>query len=138
MNSKRRRDAIFALFATLVVVGIVAFDWSSDSSKMRAPNPHEKFYQYVAFELDDASLCEKLSPSSLIPGGVFIAQSYARSDCYAKIALRYDRPSLCWKARRLGVPGILSEQTSPLSCVENAAAAARARFLARVAVLPSY
>jgi hypothetical protein len=116
MNSRRRRNAIFALFATLVVAGIVAFGWSPDFSKMRGPNPHETFYQYVAFELDDAALCEKLSPSSFIPGGIFIARSYARSDCYAKIALRYDRPSLCWRARRLGTPAVLSEQTSPLSC----------------------
>jgi hypothetical protein len=116
MNSRGRRNAIFALFATLVVVAIVAFGWSPDFSKLRAPNPHETFYQYAAFELDDAALCEKISPSSLIPGGIFIARSYARSDCYAKIALRYDRPSLCWKARRLGLPAILSEQTSPLSC----------------------
>ena len=116
MNSRRRRNTIFALFATLVVVGIVAFGWSPDFSKLRAPNPHETFYQYVAFEMDAPALCEKISPSAFIPGGIFIAQSYARSDCYAKIALRYDRPSLCWKAKRLGVPAILSEQTSPLSC----------------------
>jgi hypothetical protein len=116
MNSRKRRKAIFALFATLGAVGIVAFGRSPDSSKIRTPNPHETFYQYVAFELDAPSLCEKLSPSAFIPGGVFIAQSYARSNCYAKIALRHDRPSLCWKAERLGMPAILSEQTSPLSC----------------------
>jgi hypothetical protein len=107
---------VFAVALTLVVVVIFAF---ARSSKMRPPNSHETFYQYVAFELDDPALCEKLSPSSLIPGGIFIAQSYARSDCYDKIALRYDRPSLCLKARRLGLPAILSEQISPLRCLVN-------------------
>ena len=119
MNSRRRRNSIVVLLVTLVVVGILVFGHAPDFSKMRAPNSHETFYQYVAFELDDAALCGKLSPSSFIPGGIFIAQSYARSDCYAKIALRYDRPSLCWSATRLGMPAILSEQTSVSSCFVN-------------------
>jgi hypothetical protein len=121
-NPRRRRAlsrVLFAVALTLVVIVILAFERSSDFSKMRPPNSHETFYQYVAFELDAPALCEKLSPSSLIPGGIFIAQSYARSDCYAKIALRYDRPSLCWDARRLGLPAILSEQISPLRCLLN-------------------
>jgi hypothetical protein len=118
-NPRRRRGllrVLFALALTLVVVVILAFE---RSSKMRPPNSHETFFQYIAFELDAPALCEKLSPSSVIPGGIFIAQSYARSDCYAKIALRYDRPSLCWNAKRLGLPAILSEQISPLRCLVN-------------------
>ena len=119
MNSRRRRNAISPLFAIavmLVVVGILVLGHFRDASKMRGTNSHETFYQYVAFELDDAALCAKVSPSALIPGGIFIAASYARSDCYSKIALRYDRPSLCWSAKRLGMPALLSEQTSPLAC----------------------
>jgi hypothetical protein len=122
-QNPRRRPALslllFAVALILVVVVILVFDRRSDFSKMRPPNSHETFYQYVAFELDAPALCRKLSPSAVIPAGIFIAQSYARSDCYAKIALRYDRPSLCWNAKRLGLPAILSEQISPLRCFLN-------------------
>lgn len=111
--------AWFAAAATLAVVAVLAFAPSPDFSTMRAPNPHETFYQYVAFELDAPALCGKLSPSALIPGGIFIAPSYARSDCYVVLARRYDRPSLCFSARRLGGFAILSEQTSPFSCFWN-------------------
>jgi len=109
------------LAVVLVVVAALAVGRTPDFGKMRGPNPHETFYQYVAFELDAPALCAKLSSSAFIPGGIFIAPSYARSDCYAVIARRYDRPSLCFRARRLGAIALLSEQTSPLACLVEVA-----------------
>jgi hypothetical protein len=101
-----------------VAVAIFALGYppGREFSTMRPPNAHETFYQYIAFEFDAPALCAKLSPSTVLPGGFFIAASYARSDCYAKLARHYDRPSLCWSGRRLGSFSLLSEQTSRLSC----------------------
>lgn len=111
----------FVFAVTLVVVAALALGRTPNFGKMRGPNPHETFYQYIAFELDAPALCDKLSPSAFIPGGIFIAPSYARSDCYAVVARRYDRPSLCFRARRLGAFALLSEQTSPLACLVEVA-----------------
>jgi hypothetical protein len=108
---------ILLLFAIVVVaLAALAYSPAPDFAKMHRPNPHETFYQYVAFEFDAPALCDKLSPSALIPGGFFIAPSYARSDCYDTIARRYDRPALCWRARRLGSFAPLEEQTSIATC----------------------
>ncbi len=108
---------ILLLFAIVVVsLAALAYSPAPDFAKMHRPNPHETFYQYVAFEFDAPALCDKLSPGALIPGGFFIAPSYARSDCFATIARRYDRPALCWRARRLGSFAPLEEQTSIVTC----------------------
>ena len=73
---------ILLLFAIVVVaLAALAYSPAPDFAKMHRPNPHETFYQYVAFEFDAPALCDKLSPGALIPGGFFIAPSYARSDC---------------------------------------------------------
>jgi hypothetical protein len=108
---------LFLIVSTIAVVGALAYFPTPDFSTMRTPNAHETFYQYVAFELDDSELCEKLSLSAMIPGGIFISPGYARSDCYANIARRYDRPWLCLSAKRLGSFAIFSQQTSRLSCL---------------------
>jgi hypothetical protein len=110
------RGVLLAIASAIAVAGAFAFLPTPDFSTMREPNAHETFYQYIAFELDAPELCEKLSPAAMIPGGIFIAPSYARSDCYDKIARRYDRPWLCLSARRLGSLAIFSQHTSRLSC----------------------
>jgi hypothetical protein len=114
---KFSRGVVLAIASIIAIAAAIAFLPAPDLSAMRAPNAHETFYQYVAFELDAPELCEKLSPSAMLPGGIFIAPSYARSDCYANLARRYDRPRLCLSARRLGSIAIFSQQTSRLSCI---------------------
>jgi hypothetical protein len=111
------RSRIGVLLAIIVVI-LVALVYSPrpGSSNTRPPNPHETFYQYVAFEFDAPALCEKLSPSADLPGGFFLAPSYAHSDCYAIIARRYDRPALCWSAKRFGSYAPLAEQASIVTC----------------------
>jgi hypothetical protein len=114
---RRTGSRILLVVATIVMASVeLAYSPVPDFAKMHRPNPQETFYQYIAFEFDQPALCAKLSPSALIPGGFFIAASYARSDCYATLARRFDRPSLCWRAKRLGSFAPISEQTSPLTC----------------------
>jgi hypothetical protein len=111
------RARIFLLLAlTAFAIAALVYSPMPDYARMRPPNPHETFFQYVAFEFDAPALCEKLSPSAVIPGGIFIAPSYARSACYAKIARRYNQPALCWRAHRLGAIALIEEQVSPVAC----------------------
>ena len=117
MRVKFSRGVSFAIASIIAVVAAIVFLPRPNLSAMRAPNAYETFYQYVAFELDAPELCEKLSLSAMLPGGIFIAPSYARSDCYDKLARRYDRPRLCLSARRLGSISIFSQQTSRSSCL---------------------
>jgi hypothetical protein len=114
MMSRKRILVLCGLIA--IAIFALGYPPGREFFPMRPPNAHETFYQYIAFEFDAPGLCAKVSPSATLPGGFFIAASYARSDCYAKLARRYDRPTLCWSARRLGSFSLLSEQTSRLSC----------------------
>ena len=107
---------ILVPFVTTFAIAAFFYLPGPNRGRTRPPNTNETFYQYIAFELDAPALCGKLSPAAILPGGFFIAQSYARSDCYAKLALHFDHPALCWKAPRLGSLAIFSEQTSRMSC----------------------
>jgi hypothetical protein len=115
MRKSRKRILVLCVLVAIAIFAL-GFPSGRELFPMRTPNAHETFYQYVALELDAPALCAKLSPSTVLPGGFFIAASYARSDCYANLARRYDQPSLCWSARRLGSLSLLSDQTSRLSC----------------------
>lgn len=117
MRFKFSRRVVLAIASIIALVAAIAWLPTPELSTMRAPNAHETFYQYVAFELDAPELCEKLSHSAMLSGGIFIAPSFVRSDCYANLARRYDRPRLCLSARRLGSIAIFSQQTSRLSCL---------------------
>jgi len=114
-RTTRARIVFILALAGFAIVALANYPLP-DYSKMRAPNANETFIQYVAFELDAPALCEKLAQSAILPGGIFIARSYARSECYATIARRYNQPALCWHAHRLGSISILDEQVSPIAC----------------------
>ena len=115
MMSRKRILVLCGLIA--IAIFALGYPPGREFSTIHPPNAHETFYQYIALEFDAPGLCAKVSPSATLPGGFFIAASFTRSDCYAKLARRYDRPSLCWNARRLGSISLLSEQTSRLSCL---------------------
>jgi hypothetical protein len=110
--------------AVLLVVAVASLSgirsWPDQSKGMRPANKTEEFYRYVAQELAEPSLCEKIPWSVISPGGFFISPSYERSECYDFIAGRTKNPRLCWKVKRLGAFHLLSEQTSMWSCLGHA------------------
>jgi hypothetical protein len=87
---------------------------------MRPGNKYENFDRYIAQELAEPDLCEKISWTALLPGGFFLAPSYERSECYEFIAGRTKNPLLCWKVKRYGAFSLLSNQTSMWSCLDYA------------------
>jgi hypothetical protein len=71
----------------------------TDQSKGTRPgNRDEHFDRFIAQEVDETELSEKISWNALLPGGGFLAPSQQRSECYEFIAGRTKNPKLCWKA----------------------------------------
>jgi hypothetical protein len=87
---------------------------------MRHSNKSEEFFRYVAQQLNEPVLCEKIPWAVKVTGGFFISESYERSDCYDFIAGRTANPWLCWKVKRLGAFRLLDDQTSLWSCLNRA------------------
>jgi hypothetical protein len=87
---------------------------------MRPGTKYENFDRYIAQELAEPELCEKISWTSLLPGGLFLAPSYERSECYEFIAGRTKNPKLCWYVKRYGALRLLSQQASMWSCLDHA------------------
>jgi hypothetical protein len=109
---------IVALAAFLFLSGIQS--WPDQIRGMRAGNENESFYSYVAQQLAEPAICDKVSWSAMLPGGFFLSPSYERSQCYDFIAGRTRNPWLCWSVRRLGAFSFLSEQTSTWTCLKHA------------------
>jgi len=80
---------------------------------MRPPTVAESFYRYVAQELEEPSICDKISWTAESPGGFFSAASYERSECYTGIAEARRDPWLCLKVRRLGSVRVWEDQLTP-------------------------
>jgi len=87
---------------------------------MRPGNKTDEFYRYVAQQLNEPVLCDRIPWSVESPGGFFTEPSYERSECYDFIAGRTRNPWLCRKVRRLGAFSVLSNQTSMWTCLDHA------------------
>lgn len=115
-----REDLSFhsAAVATLctVILAVGSSAALADDSTGRRPNAHETFYQYVALQLGEAGMCEKISRSAILPGGFFMAASYARSVCFDRVARKLGQVALCARVDRLGAMTWLDDQTSSWSC----------------------
>jgi hypothetical protein len=109
---------LLTLFAFLSLSGIRS--WPDQSRGMRYSNKSEEFFRYMAQQLNEPVLCEKIPWAVKIAGGFFISESYERSDCYDFIARRTANPWLCWRVKRLGAFRLLDEQTSLWSCLDHA------------------
>jgi len=116
----RWKMAAAVLFLTVIVSLSGIRSWPDQIKGMRPGNRYENFDRFIAQELDEPELCEKISWNALLPGGVFLAPSYERSECYEFIAGRTKNPKLCWKVKRYGSFSLLSLQTSVWSCLNHA------------------
>lgn len=123
-----------------LVLGLGAFaflsgigSWLDQLKGMRQVNEQDEIFRYVAQEIAEPALCDKIPWSVATGGGFFIEPSYERSECYAFIAGWTKNPQLCWKVRRLGAFHLLSEQTSMWSCLRDA----RRGMNAGIAVSPA-
>jgi len=122
-NPLWRRKWLIAIVLLAVVLLIWASgisSWPDQRRGMRDVSEQDEVYRYLAQQLAEPSLCEKIPWSSKSPGGFFLEPSYERSECYDFIAGRTRNPWLCWKVRRLGAVSFLSEQTSVASCMRHA------------------
>src|ERR1700722_18257660 len=116
----RWRIAAAVLFLVVMVSLSGIRSWPDQIRGMRPANKYENFYRYIAQELDEPQLCERISCTALLPGGVFLAPSYVRSECYEFIAGRTKNPKLCWDVKRYGSVSLLSQQASMWSCLDHA------------------
>jgi hypothetical protein len=107
----------------VVVVSIWASgitSWPDELKGLRPATDQDELYRYLAQELEEPSICEKIPWTETLPGGFFLAPSYERSQCYAFIAGRTRNPWPCLKVRRLDALALLSDQTSRWSCLRDA------------------
>lgn len=116
------RWRVIALFIFLgVIVSLSGIrSWPDQIRGMRPGNKYEEFYRYIAQELDEPDLCQRISWTAILPGGFFEDRSYERSECYEFIAGRTKNPWLCWRVKRYGAFSLLSHQTSMWSCLNDA------------------
>jgi hypothetical protein len=105
---------------TGAVWALGAGSWLDLLRGMRPPTEAESFYRYVAQQLEEQSICDKISWTAESPGGFFLAASYERSECYTGIAEARRDPWLCLKVRRLGVVKVWEDQLTPASCFRRA------------------
>jgi hypothetical protein len=119
LQHKRRSALLLAAFVLIVSLSGVA-SWPDEIRGMRYVTEQDEVYRYIAQQLAEPSICEKIPWSVKVPGGFFIEPSYDRSDCYDFIAGRTRNPWLCWKVKRLGAFSLINEQTSAFSCLRNA------------------
>jgi hypothetical protein len=119
ISPRWRVIAIVVFLAAIVSLSGIR-SWPDQIRGMRPPNKYEEFNRYIAQELDEAKLCEKISWTAILPGGFFIDQSYMRSECYDFIAGRTKNPWLCWRVKRYGAFDLLATQTSMWTCLDHA------------------
>jgi hypothetical protein len=117
---KRWRAAAVVLLASVIAFLSGITSWPDQIRGMRPASKYEEFYRYVAQELAEPALCEKIPWFVMSPGGFFISPSYERSKCYEFIAGRTKNPWLCRKVKRLGALSLFSEQTSMWTCLSHA------------------
>ncbi len=116
----RWRAAAIVIFLVVIVSLSGIRSWPDQIRGTRPGTKHEEFYRYIAQELSEPELCEKISWTALLPGGFFEERAYVRSECYEFIAGRTKNPWLCWKVKRYGAVSLLSHQTSMWSCLDHA------------------
>ncbi len=125
MRKKGTRSGLRWTAITLGVVAVIYLagvtTWIDQWRGMRQGNEYEEFYWYVAQQLEEPSICDKISWAAGLPGGFFGAPSYQRSECYDMVAGRTRNSWLCRKVRRLGRQSVLDVQLSMWSCLRDAA-----------------
>jgi hypothetical protein len=108
-----------AVVAVAYLAGVTT--WIDQWRGMREGNEYEAFFGYMARQLKEPSICDKISWAARISGGFFISPSYERSECYQTVAANTRNAWPCWKVRRLGAQSLLYDQVSMWSCLHNAA-----------------
>jgi hypothetical protein len=104
--------------AAVYLVGVTT--WIDHWRGLRDGNAFEEFYWYMAQQLHEPSICDKISWAAKLPGGFLFAPSYERSGCYAMVAGRDRNRWPCLKVRRLGAQSLFDSQLSMVSCLRDA------------------
>ena len=87
---------------------------------MRRPDKYDEFFRYMAQQLAEPTLCEKIPWTVRIDGGWGYGPSFERSECYNTIAGNTKNPLICSQVKRLGPLNPAIEQTSTETCVKRA------------------
>jgi hypothetical protein len=116
----RWRWVVSGLVVAVAIWASGIMSWPDELKGLRPATQQDELYRYLAQELAEPSLCEKIPWDATVPGGFFTAPSYERSECYAFIAGRTRNPWPCLKVRRLRALSLLSIQTSSWSCLRDA------------------
>ena len=120
MRLRKRRLAALGAALVITVFASGMPSWPDQRRGMRHASKQDEIFRYLAQELSEPVLCEKIPWSVITPGGFFIDESYERSNCYTFIAGRTRNPWICRHVWRYGAVSLLSDQTSMWSCIGGA------------------
>jgi hypothetical protein len=109
----------------VLITGVMAWAQAVErtpdpTAATRPPDKYDEFVRYIAQELAEPALCEKIPWAVTESGGWGYGPSYERSECYGTIAGNTKNPAICAQVRRLGAANAQIEQTSPESCMKRA------------------
>jgi len=120
-NRSSKFRLVAAAFLTLGGLAAAAIASPPDQpQEMRRPDKYDEFFRYMAQQLAEPALCERIPWSVKIDGGWGYGPSYERSDCYDTIAGNTKNPAVCSQIRRLGPVDPKIEQTSTETCLKHA------------------
>ncbi len=114
------RVAALVLLAGLMAGAQEAASGADQAQATRHPDKYDGFVRYVAQQLAEPGLCERIPWTVTESGGFGYGPSYERSKCYETIAGNTKNPQICAQVRRLGPVKPQIEQTSPESCTKRA------------------
>ena len=110
--------AAFLLIGVTAETGAVASPPDRPQG-MRRPDKYDEFFRYMAQQLAEPALCEKIPWTVIIDGGWGYGPSYERSECYDTIAGNTKNSLICPQVRRLGPVNPKIEQTSTETCLKH-------------------
>jgi hypothetical protein len=120
VRGRRWRVAAVAFLLGAIVLPSGIRSWPDQIGGRRPGNQTDEFYRYVAQQLNEPVLCDRIPWSVESVGEFFTEPSYERSECYDFIAGRTRNPWVCWKVKRLGAFSVLSNQTPMWTCLDHA------------------
>lgn len=97
-----------------------------DVASLKRPTERDVLWAYLAFELNEPALCERITQGAYVSAGLFGGELFnqiglKKSQCYADIAMQYRVPQLCDKVTSIRSAYASGGRYSSATCREEVA-----------------